>query len=303
MSASFRGPRPPSRHRRAVLRARHLIGAVIGGVAMAALSAASAFAQSSAGTWSGLPDRFQIDVGYFHLTSDTLLRYNGPQGESGEVSLEDDLGVDDQVDTFWVDATWRVGRRHQVKFAFTRFNRDRQDYTLQRDFTWGGETYNAGLNATTSNKNAIIGGYYRFAVFRNDRFEIGPTVGIGYLKLEARIQATGTVTGPGGSESRALDEGKSIGSITGAIGGYAEAWPARRFVLRGDFLYIKVQPGDEEAAVTDWRLAADYYFFRNAGLGVQYKFNRYSYDRGILVSELGGEVTFQGVQVYLSFRF
>jgi predicted porin len=202
-----------------------------------------------------------------------------------------------------VDATWRVGRRHQLKLAFTRFNRDRRDYTLQRDFTWGGETYNAGLSATTNNKNSIVGGYYRFALFRNDRFEIGPTIGIGYLKLEAGIEATGTVSGPAGSESRTLDEGASISSPTGAVGGYAEVWPARRLVLLGDFLYIKVKPGDSEAAVTDWRVAADYYFFKNAGVGVQYKFNRYSYDRGILVSELGGEVTFKGVQVYLSFRF
>jgi len=87
------------------------------------------------------------------------------------------------------------------------------------------------------------------------------------------------------------------------VGGYAEVWPAKRFVLRGDFLYIKVNPEDSEASVTDWRLAADYYFFRNAGLGVQYKYNRYSYDRGILVSELGGELTFEGFQIFPSFRF
>ena len=276
------------------MSARHLIRVVIGGALMAALSAPLALAQSPPGTWTGLPDRFQIDTGYFRLTADSVLRYNGPQGGSGEVNLEHDLGLDDRVDTFWVDATWRVGRRHQLKLAFTRFNRDRRDFTLQRDFTWGGETYQAGLSASTSNRNAVLGGYYRFAAFRNDRFEIGPTIGIGYLKLEARIQATGTVSGPGGSESRTLDEGASAGSPTGAVGGYAEVWPARRFVVRGDFLYIKVKPGDEEASVTDWRLAADYYFFKNAGVGVQYKYYRYSYDRGVLVSELGGEVTFKG---------
>jgi len=273
------------------------------GVLAAALVAPPAFAQSSPATWNGLPDRFQIDTGYFNLKADTLLRYNGPQGGAGEVSLENDLGIDDQVNTFWVDATWRVGRRHQLKLAYTRFNRDREDYTLQRDFTWGGETYNAGLSATTSNENDIVGGYYRFALFRNDRFEVGPTLGIGYLNLAATIRATGTVGGPGGSESKTLDKGASVGSITGAVGGYAEVWPARRFVLRGDFLYIKATFDDSEAAVTDWRVAADYYFFENAGLGVQYKFNRYSYDRGILVSELGGQVTIEGVQVYLSFRF
>jgi hypothetical protein len=258
-----------------------------------------AFAQSQPATWNGLPDRFQIDTGYFRLTSDTVLRFNGPQGGSGDVNFEDDLGLNDQVDTFWVDATWRVGRRHQLKLAYTRFSRNRADYTLQRDFTWGGETYTAGLSASTSDDNDLIGGYYRFAAFRNDRFEIGPTLGIGYLQLEAKIEATGTV----GSESRTLDRSASMGSITGAVGGYAEAWPARRFVLRGDFLYIKATLDNAEAAVTDWRLAADYYFFRNAGLGVQYKYNRYRYDRGIFVSELGGEVTYQGFQVFLSFRF
>lgn len=277
---------------------------VLGTTLLVLLAPSLALAQSSPpATWNGLSDRFQIDTGYFHLTADTTLRYNGPQGGSGEVSLERDTGLSDQVNTFWVDATWRVGRRHQLKLAYTRFGRDRANYTLGRDFTWGGETYNAGLAATTSSKDDIIGGYYRFAAFRNDRFEIGPTVGIGYLNLEARIEATGSVSGPGGTESRTIDKDASIGSATGAIGGYVVAWPAQRLMLQGDYLYIKVKPGDTEAAVTDWRLAADYYFFKNAGLGVQYKYNRYSYDRGILVSKLGGQVTFEGVQVFLSFRF
>jgi hypothetical protein len=290
---------------------RVAIGSVLAAVLSAPLALAQAppatppapATQSSPGTWNDLPDRFQIDTGYFRLTAQSVLRYNGPQGGSGEVNLEQDLGLNDKVDTFWTDATWRVGRRHQLKLGFTRFGRERGDYTLQREFTWGGETYNAGLSATTSSTTGIVGGYYRFAAFRNDRFEIGPTVGIGYLNLEARIKATGSVGGPGGSQSRALDEATSTGNVTGAVGGYAEAWPARRFVLRADFLYIKVKPGESEAAVTDWRLAADYYFFRNAGLGVQYKYYQYSYDRGILVSDLGGEVTYKGVQVFLSFRF
>jgi len=277
---------------------------VIGSAFAVSLLASSAFAQTSPGTWNGLPDRFQIDTGYFRLNANTVLRYNGPQGDSGEVDFEDDLGLDESVNTFWVDATWRVGRRHQLKLGFTSVSRDRGDYTLQREFTWGGETYNAGLSATTTSGADVLGGYYRFAIFRNDRFEIGPTIGIGYLKLTARIQATGTVSGPGGvSENRTLDEATDTGSITGAIGGYAKAWPAKKLVLEADALYIKVKPEDSEASVTDWRLALDYYFTANIGAGVQYKYNRYSYDRGILVSELGGEITFKGFQAFLTFRF
>ena len=170
-------------------------------------------------------------------------------------------------------------------------------------FHLGGQVYNAGLSATTSGNAKILGGYYRFAIVRNDRVEIGPTIGVGYLWLDARIRATGTVTTPGGTETRSLDESASTGSITGAVGGYVEVWPAKRFVLRGDFLYIKVTPENSEASVTDWRVAADWYFTRNVGVGVQYKYNNYSYDRGILVSELGGELGYKGFQVFATFRF
>ena len=115
--------------------------------------------------------------------------------------------------------------------------------------------------------------------------------------------ATGTVTGPGGTENRTLDERASTGSVTGAVGGYATAWLTKRLVTRADYLYIKVTPGNEEASIHDWRMGADYYFFRNAGLGVQYKYNKYTYDRGVLVSDLGGPVTYKGFQVFLSFLF
>ena len=276
--------------------------AIVGGVLAAGLLASPAFAQTSSSTWNGLSDRFQIDTGYFRISANTVLRYNAGPG-SGDIDFEDDLDVNKDADTFWLDATWRVGRRHQLKLAYTKLDRQRGDYTLQRDFSWGGQTYNAGLSASTSTGSDILGGYYRFALVRNDRYEIGPTVGVGYLSLNARIEATGTVSGPGGTESRSLDERASTGSITGAVGGYAQAWPAKRLALYADFLYIKVSPGDTEASVTDWRAGANYYFTRNVGLGAQYKHYNYSYDRGVLVSELGGEITYEGGQVFLSFLF
>jgi hypothetical protein len=279
---------------------RSALGAIIAVV----LLATPALAQSSYGTWNDLPDRFQIDTGYFRLSPTTILRYNPEVGGGGEVELERDLGFDETANTFWIDGTWRLGRRHQVKLAYTQLSRDALDYEIQRDFSWGGETYDAGLTADSDTSTDLLGGYYRFALVRNDRFEIGPSIGIGYLWIDARIRATGTVTGPGGGTvSRTLDQGASTSSITGAIGGYASAWATERLQLQGDFLYIKVTPENEEAAVTDWRIAANYYFFRNAGLGVQYKFYRYSYDRGIVSQKLGGEVTYKGVQVYASFRF
>jgi hypothetical protein len=257
-----------------------------------------AWAQSS-GTGNPDPDRFQIDAGYFNLKATTLLRYAGPQGGSGDVSFEQDLGQDPKVNTFWLDGTWRVGRRHQLKLSYTQLSRERGNYTLQRTFVWGGETYNAGLNATSTSSSDLWGGYYRFAAVRNDKIEIGPTLGLGYLTLGAGIKATGTV----GSQSRSLDKSKTSGTPTGALGGYLTATPVRNLAFHGDFLYVKANLDNTEVSVTDWRLSANYYFFRTAGVGVQYKYNKYTLDRAALSTEIGGELTFQGVQAFLTFRF
>jgi len=283
---------------------RVVIGRVLSAVLAAVLSAPLAFAQAppatqpAPGTWNGLSDRFRIDAGYFGLTAQTTLKFNG-----GDVDFEKDLGVSKNVNTFWIDGVWRVGRRHQLELAYTRTNRDRGNYTLTRDFTWGGQTYNAGLTASTSTGTDILGGYYRFAAYRNDRVEIGPTIGVGHLDVSARIQATGTASGPGGSQNRTLDESKSSGAITGAIGGYTYGWLTKRLVTRADFLYIKVSPGNKTMSVTDWRLGADYYFFRNAGLGVQYKYNKYRETFDALSTSLGGNLVYKGFQVFLSFLF
>jgi predicted porin len=274
------------------------------GVLLSSGLAACAFAQSPASPGSDLPDRFQIDTGYFRIDASTVLRLNSSNGAGSDVDFEKDLGVAPSVDTFWVDATWRVGRRHQLKLGYTRLSRDRKSQTLDRDFEWGGETFNAGLTVDSTTGADILGGYYRFAAFRNDRFEIGPTIGIGKLWLDAGIRATAGITGPGGSgPSRTVEREASTSSITGAVGAFANTWPTKRLVLKADFLYIKVEPEDSEASVTDWRLGADYYFFRHAGLGVQYKYNNYSYDRGILATKLGGEITYQGFQIFASFLF
>lgn len=265
---------------------------------VAALLASPSWAQSSVAASSD-ESRFQIDAGYFNLKAQTVLKYSAPDGRSGEVNFEQDLNQDDVVNTFWVDTTWRAGRRHQFKLSFTQLSRERADQTLERDFVWGGETYNAGLTAKSDTATKILGGYYRFAIVRNDRFEIGPSIGIGHLWLEAGISATGTV----GSQTRTLDKRKSTGTITGAVGGYTTVKPVKNLALHADYLYIKVSPENQEASVTDWRLASDYYFSRHVGVGAQYKYYKYAQGVGAQSAKLGGELIFEGFQAFLTFRF
>jgi hypothetical protein len=255
-------------------------------------------------SWNGLPDRFQVDAGYFRAQMTTGLRLQGSVGPANEVSFEKDLGVSDTAGTYWIDATIRMSRRNSFKINYISVTREGQPQRLTRDFTWNDETYSAGLTASGTIGMDLISTYYRFAVSKRDRFEIGVATGLGFLQLSAAVKAQGSLTGPGGQiQTVNLDESGKLGVPTGDIGGYFNAWLAKRVVVRGDFLYILIRPSDMEASVTDWRLAVDYYPLRNVGIGVQYKFNEFRYQQGTEKASLGGTVGFQGLQAYGSFLF
>ena len=278
------------------------------------VSSASALGSSSApaptpgsGTWNGLPDRFQVDVGLFNAAGKTVLKATIGSGASDEVNFENDLGLPGSARTFWVYASMRPlkhRQRHQLGVNYTSIQRSSGTKVLARSFTWNGQVYDAGLSATGSMGTNIVSAYYRFSVVKKDRFEIGPTAGLGFLKLSADIKAQGIVTPPGGVPiTRTLDESKSGGYPTGDIGGFVNIWVNKRTVIRGDFLYIYIAPGEIVASVSDGRLGVDYYPWRHAGIGLQYKYNRFRYDQGIRSSTLGGSITYQGLQVYGSFLF
>ncbi len=291
-------------------RLRTLVIAVSAVVAMAAPAVAQAPVEAPAPppstrqSWNGLPERFQVDAGYFRVQMTTGLQLQGSVGPANEVSFEKDLGVSDTAGTYWVDATIRMSRRNSFKINYISVTREGQPQSLTRDFTWNDETYVAGLTASGTIGMELISTYYRFAVSKRDRYEIGIATGLGYLKLEAAIKAQGSLTRPGGQvDSVNLDESGSLGAPTGDVGGYFNAWLTKRVVMRGDFLYMLIRPADMEASVTDWRLAVDYYPLRNVGLGVQYKYNEFRYQQSLEKGNLGGTVGFQGLQVYASFLF
>ena len=285
-------------------------GVIIVAVAAPALAQAPAdtkAAQASSTTktsWSDLPDRFQVDAGFFYVNLATKLTFQGTIGPADEVSFEKDLGVSDVASTYWLDTTLRLGRRHQFKLSYVSVTRDGDPRILTRDFIWNDEVYTAGLSASGSLGTNVLSAYYRLAVIKRDRFEIGPALGLGYLKLNARIAAQGSLTKPGGQiEAVSLDESGSLGVPTGDIGGFFNAWLSKRVVMRGDFLYIVVKPGEWEASVTDWRIGVDFYPWRHVGIGTQYKYNSFRYEQPVSEMNVSGEVKYKGLQVYASFLF
>jgi hypothetical protein len=281
------------------VRAIHC-SSVWGFAAAAFLLATSAAAQSG---YSDVPDRFRIEAGGFRIGADTELTFNTTGVLRPPVHFED-LNVPDNATRFYIEGFWRPGRRHQLSVSWYRNNREGDPITIQRDIAWGDRVIQAGATVGGKADSSYLSGVYRFAAYKNERFEIGPSLGIGHLSVDAGISGQGTATLPGGGTvTGPFDVSRSLGQITGDLGGYFYAWALPRLLVRADMRYIIVKPGDSEASITDGRASAVYHITPHFGLGLQYTYTKFRYDRDILSTELGGSLRYRGGQVVVSGAF
>ena len=268
---------------------------VAGLAGAAVLLAGTALAQPA--SHSDVPDRFRIEAGGFRIGADTNLTFD-TVGGSTPVDFES-LDVPKNATRFYVEGFWRPWRRHQFSLSWYRNRREGDPHTVQRDFTWGDRVITAGATATGTVSSSFLSGAYRFAAYKNDRFEIGPSIGIGHLSLEAGIEGQLSAN----ASSVPFDISRDLGQPTGDLGGYFYWWPLRRLLVRGDLRYILVKPENAEASITDGRGAVLYHPWRNVGVGLQYTYTKFRYDRDILSTELGGALRYSGGQVVLSGAF
>jgi hypothetical protein len=246
-----------------------------------------------------VPDRFRLEVGGFQLAADTRLQLNRGGEISDIVDFEDDLNLDDSSTKGFFEGFWRVGRRHLVSIGYSRVRRESDPFSLQRTINWGDETFEVGASVQGRDQSTYWSGAYRFAVIRNDKFEIGPALGLGHLSVEAEIQ--GEVRA--GDTTRVVSESAEVSQPTGSLGVYLWWWPASRVLVRGDLRYILVKPGDSEASITDGRVSLLWHPWRVFGFGLQYVYTKFRYDRGILDGSLGGSLRYSGGQIVLSAAF
>jgi hypothetical protein len=278
---------------------RHSLIAIRASALLLLASAARAQAPES---FSDVPERFRLELGGFRIGSDTELTFSSSGGPRPPVNFES-LQVPENATRGYVEGFWRPWRRHEFSLSWYRNNREGDSVTLQRDVTWGDRVIAVGSTVQGQVHSTYLSGVYRFAAYKNDRFEIGPSLGIGHLSLAAGLSGNATATGAGGSVSGPFDISPSMGHVTGDLGGYLYYWPARRLLLRGDMRYIIVKPGNSEASVTDGRAALVFYPSRHVGIGIQYTYTKFRYDRDIVSTEIGGSLRFSGGQLVLSTAF
>jgi len=245
-----------------------------------------------------VPDRFQIDAGGFNMFVSTNMVFNSLSLGGTTVNFEKDLNLPDTAQRGFVEGYWRLARRHQISVSYSRLNRTGSSVSLMHDINWGGNVFPAGATAQGELDSSFFSGTYRLAVYRNSSFEVGPAVGFGYLSLTAGINATFSVSGPQGKAvSTTLNPKTTETTPTGDIGGYANWWLSKRWYARGDFRYIIVKPENTTASITEGRGSLAWYPWTHFGIGGQYEYTKFRFDRTLLSTSLGGNYRYDGVQL------
>jgi len=273
------------------------------GTTVLAMAMALAWGVPAGADATDVPDRFAIELGGFNVDAETILRLSSARLGGTTVNFEKDFDLPSKANRGSLDVYWRVGRRHLLNVSLSRLHRDGEGQSLDRDIAWRDFVFPAGATVRGKVNSDYVSGAYRFAAFRNDRFEIGPALGFGFLKITAGLAGNATVGGQNRSVTLPVDLDASTSSPTADLGGYLRWWPARRVLVRADGRYIFVKPERAEASVTEARAGLQWYPWQKVGVGAQYIYTKFRYDREILSTALSGSYRNRGGQLYVSFAF
>jgi hypothetical protein len=100
-----------------------------------------------------------------------------------------------------------------------------------------------------------------------------------------------------------LPERAARGFVARLLAADVNWWIGRRVYARGDARYILVKPENSTQSITEARASLTWYAWQHFGIGGQFLYNKFRFDRSILSTDLGGSYRYQGVQVLVSTAF
>lgn len=167
-----------------------IVPVLVGGLAAGTPFAAS---ESSGAAGSLFDSKYTLTLGGFFPRIDGTISLNSPRGGGTDISMQDDLGLDDGTSTAWLGFNWRFQPRHQFQAEW--FQLDRKGSTIAgRDFTFFDTT--VGVGASLDSKVDLNLGRltYGYSIVRDDNFDASFLVGVHLATVKATISAAGNVS-------------------------------------------------------------------------------------------------------------
>jgi hypothetical protein len=164
-----------------------------------ALSGIVLFASLSVVALSQAIDKEDFDA--YKLRIDTGFYYSDPTGsihgasDTGSIDLTKDLGFN-SYPTFSGKVDWKFTRKNHFYVSIIPLNTSHQT-VLDRTFTFQGQTFTAGLTASSSLNTLAVAPGYQYDFIRRKRGHLGLGLQFDLFDTKATINAAAQVTGDG----------------------------------------------------------------------------------------------------------
>lgn len=269
------------------------------GSSLGALAAASAMAQSPA---QGLLDNAWVfNAGAFIVGSDIKATLNGNTVTANqEINFNDTLGTGASATRIRLDALWRITPTHHVRVMWFD-NRNSHTRTLDRDITWGDNTYHLGATVNADVKTQYFDVNYEYAFMRSPTYEIAGVAGIYWSKTSLAL--SGNATTGGGATASFQRQSNTVNAplpVLGLRGGWVVA---PQWYLEAQGLLFGLHSGGFQGNWSDVRLNATWMFHKNFGVGLGY--DRYTTRVDVSKDNFNGNLKtgYDGLQLFLTGTF
>lgn len=148
-----------------------------------------------------VPDTFRLYLGGEYAWFNTTVTFQenltpgGPIGAG--VTLEDSNLVASSAPGFVARGYWNFLGRTYLDFGYAGFHRSKTS-TLAIDIPFGDSTYTAGASVANSTKSDLPYLDFRYNFINDQHTQLGLSLGAAYALLQAELEASAGVVGPGG---------------------------------------------------------------------------------------------------------
>jgi hypothetical protein len=218
-----------------------------------------------------------VDAGMFFLSTDMRVQVNGEtaqEPEGSDVNYDDTFGIGN-FDRFRADGLWRFADRHSVEATYFQNNRS-ATRSLDRDVEFKGQLYPVGVDTHAQSDLTIAELSYGYAFMRNDQYELAATVGVHYLDIKLKLDAT--VMANGQTNTRNLDTSASTSAPLPVVG-LRGVWklPHNMYIdAHAQYLYINYDP--YKGRLVDLKASFVWQCTDHVGIGVGYDDFRFRFD-------------------------
>jgi hypothetical protein len=275
--------------------------AVLGGPAKDAAAADEAIAFGK--------ETFKISLGYYRPNFNSRVAVGVSGGAPpGDISPEQDLGLDHNLGGARLDGYWRFADRHRIYFGYYQLNRSASK-TLDHDIgpidipSLGiYETINAGstLNLDAKWEIAILG--YDYSFYKTEDLEFAGMIGVNVAQLGTKLSGTfKTSTYPGGVSGSTA--GSTLTVPMPVIGLNGDWAIDDRWRMRAHAAAFKITINNIDAKVVDAAVAGEYRVWRNIWGGLGYTLLNASAAKNDGSSDASLDWRTGGPQLYVSMLF